>query len=40
MTLRGARATGTSTITSALLGGLRDDARSRQEFLSLCGIAS
>jgi GTP cyclohydrolase I len=40
MTLRGARAAGTSTTTSALLGGLRDDARSRQEFLSLCGIAS
>jgi GTP cyclohydrolase I len=40
MTLRGARASGTSTTTSALLGALRDDARSRQEFLSLCGIAS
>jgi GTP cyclohydrolase I len=40
MTLRGALATGTSTVTSALLGRLRDDPRSRQEFLSLCGIAA
>ena len=40
MTLRGALATGTSTVTSALLGRLRDDQRSRQEFLSLCGIAA
>ncbi|WP_460570466.1 GTP cyclohydrolase I FolE [Humibacter soli] len=40
MTLRGAQATGTSTVTSALLGRLRDDPRSRQEFLSLCGLAS
>jgi GTP cyclohydrolase I len=39
MTLRGARATGSSTVTSALLGHLRDDPRSRQEFLSLAGIA-
>lgn len=39
MTLRGARAVGSSTVTSALLGRLRDDPRSRQEFLSLAGIA-
>ena len=39
MTLRGARAVGTSTVTSALLGRLRDDPRSRHEFLSLAGIA-
>lgn len=38
MTLRGAYATGSSTITSALLGQLRDDPRSRQEFLSLAGL--
>lgn len=38
MTLRGAYATGSSTVTSALLGQLRDDARSRQEFLSLAGL--
>jgi GTP cyclohydrolase I len=35
MTLRGVRATGTSTITSALLGTLREDPRSRAEFLAL-----
>lgn len=37
LTLRGARATGASTVTSTLLGTLRDDARSRQEFFSLTG---
>lgn len=40
MTLRGAQATGSSTVTSTLLGQLRDDPRSRQEFLSLSGIAA
>lgn len=35
MSLRGARATGSRTITSTLLGALRDDARSRDEFLAL-----
>ena len=35
MSLRGARAGGTRTVTSALLGRLRDDPRSRAEFLSL-----
>jgi len=35
MSLRGVRATGTSTITSTLVGSLRDDARTRQEFLAL-----
>lgn len=35
MSLRGARDSGSRTITSALLGGLRDDARSREEFLAL-----
>lgn len=35
MSLRGARAVGSRTLTSALFGRLRDDARSRAEFLSL-----
>ena len=33
--LRGARASGSKTVTSTLLGNLRDDARSRQEFFAL-----
>jgi len=39
MTLRGVRATGSSTMTSTLLGVLRSDARSRAEFLALTGAA-
>lgn len=35
MSLRGVQKAGSRTTTSALLGLLRDDARSRQEFLSL-----
>jgi GTP cyclohydrolase I len=35
MSLRGARAAGTRTVTSALFGTLRTDASSRAEFLSL-----
>jgi GTP cyclohydrolase IA len=35
MTLRGVHAPGTTTITSALLGVLREDPRSRAEFLAL-----
>ena len=35
MTLRGVRSDGTTTITSTLLGTLREDARSRAEFLFL-----
>jgi GTP cyclohydrolase I len=35
MTLRGVQASGSRTITSALLGALRDDARSRAEFLAI-----
>jgi GTP cyclohydrolase IA len=35
MTLRGVRAGGTRTITSTLLGTLREDPRSRAEFLAL-----
>lgn len=38
MTLRGVQASGATTVTSTMLGLLRDDARSRQEFLSLTGI--
>jgi GTP cyclohydrolase I len=38
MTLRGAQAVGSQTLTSTLLGTLRDDARSRQEFFALTGI--
>jgi GTP cyclohydrolase I len=30
-------ATGSTTITSTLLGSLREDARSRQEFFALTG---
>lgn len=37
MSLRGVRATGASTVTSTLLGTLRDDARCRAEFFSLTG---
>jgi GTP cyclohydrolase I len=37
MSLRGVRATGTRTVTSALQGVLRGDARSRQEFFTLTG---
>jgi GTP cyclohydrolase I len=39
MTLRGVRALGTTTVTSALLGALRVDARSRSEFFALAGVA-
>ena len=35
MSLRGVRATGTTTITSTMLGALREDPRSRAEFLAL-----
>lgn len=40
MSLRGVRAAGSRTVTSALHGVLRDDARSRQEFFALAGIGS
>ena len=39
MTLRGVQATGSSTMTSTLLGLLRTDARSRSEFLALTGLS-
>ncbi|MGH4023334.1 MAG: GTP cyclohydrolase I FolE [Pseudonocardiaceae bacterium] len=38
MTLRGVQAIGSRTITSTLLGTLREDPRSRQEFFTLSGI--
>ncbi|MGG7570004.1 GTP cyclohydrolase I FolE [Streptomyces sp. BP-8] len=40
MTLRGVQATGSSTLTSTLLGTLRSDARSRAEFLALTGLTT
>jgi GTP cyclohydrolase I len=40
MTLRGVRATGASTVTSAMQGLMRTDPRCRQEFLALTGVTS
>jgi GTP cyclohydrolase IA len=40
MSLRGVRATGARTVTSALHGRLRTAPRPRQEFLDLTGIAT
>ncbi len=39
MSLRGVRATGSRTVTSALRGVLRDDPRSRQELFALTGTS-
>ena len=39
MTLGGVRAIGARTVTSALLGNLREDPRARSEFLALAGVA-
>ena len=38
LSLRGARARGTRTVTSAFTGVVRDDARTRREFLARCGL--
>jgi GTP cyclohydrolase I len=38
MTLRGVQATGARTVTSTLLGALREDPRSRAEFFALTGV--
>ena len=38
MTLRGVRAHGAKTVTSALLGTLRSDPASRAEFFALAGV--
>jgi GTP cyclohydrolase I len=35
MTIRGVSARGATTVTSTLLGHLRDDARTRAEFFAL-----
>jgi GTP cyclohydrolase IA len=40
MTMRGVRAAGARTVTSALHGLLRSDPRSRQEFLALTGTTT
>jgi GTP cyclohydrolase I len=40
MTLRGVQAVGSRTVTSRLVGALRDDPRSRQEFMTLTTAAS
>ena len=40
MSLRGVRTSGTRTVTSALKGLVRDDPRTRAEFLSLAGAQS
>jgi len=38
MTLRGVQAIGSCTVTSTMLGSLREDARSRHEFFALAGV--
>jgi len=38
MSLRGVQKAGARTVTSALHGAIRDDARTRQEFLALAGV--
>ncbi|MCK6211551.1 GTP cyclohydrolase I FolE [Georgenia sp. EYE_87] len=40
MSLRGVAVTGSRTVTSALRGTLREDPRSRAEFLALVGVGS
>ena len=40
MSMRGVHTVGATTVTSALLGLVRDDARTRQEFLALTGRTS
>jgi GTP cyclohydrolase I len=40
MSLRGVRSSGTRTVTSALKGLVRDDPRTRAEFLALAGAQS
>ena len=38
MTLRGVQAVGSRTVTSTLLGAVREDARTRAEFLAVAGL--
>ena len=40
MSLRGVQAIGARTVTSTLLGTLREDARSRAEFLAVAGLSA
>jgi GTP cyclohydrolase I len=40
MTVRGVQAAGSRTVTSTLLGTLREDPRSRQEFFALAGVSA
>src|SRR5215467_3110080 len=40
MTLRGVQAAGSRTVTSTMLGTLREDPRSRQEFFALTGVSA
>ena len=40
MSLRGVQAAGARTLTSTLLGSLRDDGRSRAEFFALAGLGT
>ncbi|RSM73808.1 GTP cyclohydrolase I FolE [Actinoplanes sp. ATCC 53533] len=40
MTMRGVQAAGARTSTSTFLGRLRDDARAREEFLTMAGVGS
>lgn len=40
MTTRGIRKTGVSMVTSEMLGGFREDARTRAEFLRFVGVGS
>jgi GTP cyclohydrolase I len=40
MSLRGVQAVGSRTVTSSLHGLIRDDARTRAEFLDLTGVRS
>jgi GTP cyclohydrolase IA len=40
MTLRGVQAAGSRTVTSTMLGAVREDARTRSEFLVMAGLSS
>jgi GTP cyclohydrolase IA len=40
MTVRGVQAAGSRTVTSTMLGSLREDPRSRQEFFALAGVGA
>jgi GTP cyclohydrolase I len=40
MTVRGVQAAGSRTVTSTMLGTMREDPRSRQEFFALTGVSA